>query len=494
MSDINTELGSDNGEEEERARKVRKGFKYCRGHGIAHPLAEFSATSGNNCIPVKKIMDSVWKQASAQGELEWYKLMRLSDRKMKQVVEYFNLQETSKRGGKTFLVCSFREFHKAEQAVDFVEKGKMMWEREAIEFWMSTAGGNLDLDSAQLRWDDMSAHWKERRIPQDMRGPNPKKPMQLRVCTGTTIDYRNTTSHGMLTEATKEETKKPSDSQVAALFDKTLTDHDRVGTGSDRTVQESLACRMLARQPGEAFNSCNIMIDDVTKLCAGDVKLPDTPSPASKPAAESAASEEPDFWPKDSAIASARRTLKSLFKTMSTQRKNTEEALHSTLVTTRDLGAEAKEDIRGEVLVCTTRHRALELVGKGDADALQAYLIGFTMGGGDIAVPPAVISSGVSSATASVLQAAPPCRMFAKLHTMQRLEATIDALDDCGSQKEVDNIVEVRYPAVASAINDLISFGKEANAALKTAVNSHQPKAIKAKAKAKSVANTSEAR
>ena len=175
MSDINTELWSDNGEEEERARKVRKGFKYCRGHGIAHPLAEFSTTSGNNCIPVKKIMDSVWKQASVQGELGWYKLMRLSDRKMKQVVEYFNLQETTKRGGKTFLVCSFREFHKAEQAVDFVEKGKMMWEREAIEFWMSTAGGNLDLDSAQLRWDDMSAHWKERRIPQDMRGPNPKK-------------------------------------------------------------------------------------------------------------------------------------------------------------------------------------------------------------------------------------------------------------------------------------------------------------------------------
>ena len=122
-------------------------------------------------------MDSVWKQASAQGELEWYKLTRLSDRKMKQVV---NLQETNKRGGKTFLVCSFREFHKAEQAVDFVEKGKMMWEREAIEFWMSTAGGNLDLDSAQLRWDDMSAHWKERRIPQDMRGPNPKKQCSCR--------------------------------------------------------------------------------------------------------------------------------------------------------------------------------------------------------------------------------------------------------------------------------------------------------------------------
>ena len=62
---------------------------------------------------------------------------------------------------------------------------------------MSTPGGTLDLDSAQLKWDAMSAHWKERRIPMDMRGPNPKKPMQLRVYAGTNIDFRNASSHGL---------------------------------------------------------------------------------------------------------------------------------------------------------------------------------------------------------------------------------------------------------------------------------------------------------
>ena len=472
-------------EEEERARKVRKGFKYCRGHGIAHPLGEFSATSGNNCIVVKKVMDCVFKQAKAQGELEWYNNMRLSDRKMRQTVDYFTTQVTSGKGCKTFKVVCFREFHKAEQAIDFVETGKMMWEREAIEYWMSTPGGNLDCDSAQLRWDDMVAHWKERRIPCDNRGPNPKKPMQLRVCTGTNIDYRNTTSHGLQVVATRQECKKPEDTEAAVLFDKVLVDQDRVGTGSDRTTQESLACRMVARQPGEAFNSCNMMIEDVTKLCEGDIKLPDAPSPAKPETSSPAAQEEPEFWPKDSAIASAKRTLKRLFQTASNQRKHTEDSLKAFLQVAQTLSTEVQEDIRGEVTVCITRHKALVLVGANDVDQLQAFLIGFEAGGGDIALPPKVLSSGVSSATAGALRAAPPCRLFRKLQTMRRLEAIIDTLDECTCQKDVDYVIEVRFPAVASAINDLISYGKQSGVELKKAMNTHKaPTKGKAKAKA----------
>ena len=63
-----------------RVKGVRKGMKYCRAHQATHPESEFTATSGQMCLPAKKVMDSVYKQAKSQDELPGYNEMRLNER------------------------------------------------------------------------------------------------------------------------------------------------------------------------------------------------------------------------------------------------------------------------------------------------------------------------------------------------------------------------------------------------------------------------------
>ena len=74
-----------------RVRGVRKGMKYCRAHQTTHPESEFIATSGQVCLPAKKVLDSVYKQSKSQGELEWYHELRASETCQEHVLPIFSV-------------------------------------------------------------------------------------------------------------------------------------------------------------------------------------------------------------------------------------------------------------------------------------------------------------------------------------------------------------------------------------------------------------------
>lgn len=71
-------------------------------------------------------------------------------------------------------VMVFRESMVASTGTEVVVKGKMMWEREAIEYWKSTPGGGLPEDEAVARWEDWVRNKHQMCLIHDMKGPNTK--------------------------------------------------------------------------------------------------------------------------------------------------------------------------------------------------------------------------------------------------------------------------------------------------------------------------------
>ena len=106
----------------------------------------------------KKFFDRIYYQARVQGQLAWWAKQRKTDSGTKAMLDFYrNVSIAADEAGK-FVVAQFKEIHVKENGVEIKGCGRMMWENQAVEFWMSTEGGSVSLREAQSRWSDWSTH------------------------------------------------------------------------------------------------------------------------------------------------------------------------------------------------------------------------------------------------------------------------------------------------------------------------------------------------
>eukprot|EP00959_Pyramimonas_sp_CCMP1952_P229917 4806939-Pyramimonas_sp.AAC.1 len=172
--------------------------------------------------------------------------------------------ETAKE--QKFVVAQYKELHETSQGVEGTDHGKMMWEDEAIEFWQTTPGGSLGKTEAKAKWDDLSAHYKERKIPHDWDGPSASKPMRLRIKTGDTLDFKNSAMQKQLTERVAAAIKKPREEDWARMRGKIYRNFEKMGSGAASTDMQDVAIGIAAAGSGQAFSEVGMQFPDVTIL------------------------------------------------------------------------------------------------------------------------------------------------------------------------------------------------------------------------------------
>ncbi len=73
-------------------------------------------------------------------------------------------------------------------STEFLAKGCMMWEKQAIEHWQTTAGGRLSEEDAKARWEEWTSNKEEMGLIFDLKGPA-RKPLRLRVGTLDEVNF-----------------------------------------------------------------------------------------------------------------------------------------------------------------------------------------------------------------------------------------------------------------------------------------------------------------
>ncbi|CAK0890782.1 unnamed protein product [Prorocentrum cordatum] len=229
-----------------KKRKQRAGF-------LAPRMRRMNQRFEQKC---RKVLDRIYGQAKTQGETTWLAEQKADDAKVKKMLDHYRKIIASAEDTKKarFMVAQYTEVYKTEQGVENIDAGKMMWEDKAIDYWKTTPGGALGADEAKAKWDDMAANYKERKMSMDMGGPNPKKPMQLRVFMGKHVNFKNA--------ATIEKHIERAEASIKNRLRKSGT----MGTGASSSEMQNVAIGMVSSGSGQAFSQVGMQLPDVTVL------------------------------------------------------------------------------------------------------------------------------------------------------------------------------------------------------------------------------------
>lgn len=128
--------------------------------------------------------------------MEYWKTIKACDKKYKGLLTNYRFSKLSARGGVAkakqkpqFLLAKYRERVSASTSSIKDDIDSMMWEEQAIEFWMTAAGGLYTRNKAQRRWDEMVAN--KDAYDYDQLGPNEERPLRLPIVVGTNLKKRN---------------------------------------------------------------------------------------------------------------------------------------------------------------------------------------------------------------------------------------------------------------------------------------------------------------
>jgi hypothetical protein len=341
-----------------------------------------------------------------QGETKWFALQKKDDKKVKQMLKHYSgiLASTDDVKKHKFVVATYTEIFKTEQGVQYRGRGSMMWERQAIEHWMSTAGGSSSADDAAAKWDEWAAHYKERDILHDFLSPNLKKPLRLRIPTADDVDFVNQALKVKQIEASEQAVKKPKTEDVDRMRSRTLTGFDKIGNGSASVDNHNIARSMIGGGAGTAFDSVGMSLPDITVLGGGNDsgdetdELPDEkkteaptpqvasgsvggPSPAKRAGGQQDGTPEPKkkkkWFDLAGSINSARRTLRSSLQVVKTGMSEAVGKLKATMQEIKQMPEAQARSFAGELAVADVRMKGCEFVLDGSEQELEAYILSF---------------------------------------------------------------------------------------------------------------------
>ena len=138
------------GDKRHMARK-EKGKRGCRCCGRNLDTTAFQINQVN-CLECKRGLDVISKKALQQGRKEWFKEQKSDPKKLRAMMTNYlkAVSEATALGNKrtTWNLAVYVEQVEAESRTDTTDRGKLMWEEEAVIHWMSVAGGSHSKEQA----------------------------------------------------------------------------------------------------------------------------------------------------------------------------------------------------------------------------------------------------------------------------------------------------------------------------------------------------------
>ena len=468
-------------------RKERKGFQWCPGCDQSKPADSFSLNQRFD-MECKRLLDRIYHQCKAQGELDWFNQQRAQDNLVKKVLDHYrSLQAKTGEGQKTskFMVAIYKEVVTTEQGTEFIGRGSMMWEGQAVEFWMTMAGGGLSKTEADARWQDWFSNYKERKIIHDFNSPNASKPLRLRIPTGDDVDFVNSSKKSKVAEKHGQQVKKPKAEDMDKMVGQCYVGFNEIGSGAANAEMNEVAQNMVSAGAGSAFDSVSMRLADVTSLGGkkkdeegesdDDDELFDGAagglegSPNGKRKADDADQSPPAKKSKwldlGQTINSAKRSLRATYTSTESKYKDIMAKAKAALQGVNALPPLEQKKFTGEVKILETRLEGCQLVAGTSPPELASYILKFSSAKPDeekpngsvadpAAVPPAEVGAPAAPAadqpdradTSSTILALQklgqmaPCNLYRDLLILSTLDEIIDKVDACTTKEEITDI------------------------------------------------------
>ena len=114
------------------------------------------------------------------GKADWLNTIRLDDKKTAALMKAYRgtkrTAPSSKEGAKKkyakFSCIQFSEIMQAVTETEYQGQGQMMWERQALEHWTSTAGGRMSEEEAAAKWKSLASKLEgPDKVVHDYKGP-----------------------------------------------------------------------------------------------------------------------------------------------------------------------------------------------------------------------------------------------------------------------------------------------------------------------------------
>eukprot|EP00959_Pyramimonas_sp_CCMP1952_P383057 8026638-Pyramimonas_sp.AAC.1 len=130
--------------------------------------------------------------AKRQGKESWFATQRDDCNKCKKMLDSYKevaceADGTAKKSH-TWSLVKYKESVEVSSGVKNYARGRMMWKKQATDFWQTVDGGEMTKDQAKAKWDVESVKAKEDDALWDNDGPE-KAPLRIRVHTYDDVDY-----------------------------------------------------------------------------------------------------------------------------------------------------------------------------------------------------------------------------------------------------------------------------------------------------------------
>jgi hypothetical protein len=154
--------------------------------------------------------------------------------------------------------------------------GKMMWQREYVDFATSTAGGKMSDEESAAQWATwISMKEKDPSDPNlswDMEGP-PKSPLQFRVVVGKFVDFANVYAHEKVVECSEKLKKDISEEELSKYRMKAMSGHENIAASGASSVDFAEIGRDMARE--SSAHATGTFGADMQRLTGGGHSLKD---------------------------------------------------------------------------------------------------------------------------------------------------------------------------------------------------------------------------
>ena len=104
------------------------------------------------CMECKRLLDRLYHQARNQGQQSWWHSTRSDEKATRDMLNHYRTlinDNPSSNKKVRFSVAEFKEVVKRQQRQSVIQKGRMMWVKQAVEYWMTTPGGSYSLEAAE---------------------------------------------------------------------------------------------------------------------------------------------------------------------------------------------------------------------------------------------------------------------------------------------------------------------------------------------------------
>ncbi|CAE7037690.1 unnamed protein product [Symbiodinium sp. CCMP2456] len=439
-----------------KSRKTGKGMRLCRACGCTKPEGEF-AVNQNMDMSCKKALDNISRMAKQQGPhaMQFVAEAKADPTKLRKMLDSYGKAHKMWTSGKTpkiqWSVVTYMETVLTETGVQYSGNSKMMWEKQAVLFWMSIEGGCMSEEDAEAKWKSLAGRLDDEDVVHDMKGPA-KKPLRLAVKFEDIVSDFNKVAKQRRVDFQEKQQKKPDEATIEKYMRRATSSHEEIGGSAAASIAQvlpsgdRLSQTLVRGGPGSAFDNMSMQIGDIRNLLPDVSDQDDAKAKAKDDAAESEVDKESEneaeqqkerWFDKDRSINKAQRALQSQEDKLLQMHQQRTKELQSWLGYIGGLTPEDKAQYQGEEKIGKVRLQFMEGISK-DETGLQDLIQQFK----NNASPMKPKASGAADAASSAAGVArlgnsPPCKQFASLVTLANLTILKDEVVNCESAQDI---------------------------------------------------------